>query len=97
MDNLSDQHRLAMEKADEYDSDEESESEEESEDSAEHEVELISIARRRVIRNSEGSTINSYKDLAIISKRNRQPRRQLNLAQQSDTLLAAERGNVEFD
>ena len=100
LDHLSDQHRLSLESnihdTEESDSANENEGEDGEDDNNDehHDVELTLLTRKRVIRNSEGNRITSYKDLAGIKKRGR--RRHIYEVENNDDLVSARRDNPEF-
>jgi hypothetical protein len=100
LDHLSDQHRLSMENniigTEESDSamEDESEDSDNGDDGEEHEVELTLLTRKRVIRNSEGNRITSYKDLAGVGSGRRVQRRQILQVENNDDLVSAQRDSV---
>jgi hypothetical protein len=103
LDHLSDQHRLSLESnnidTEESDSAEEDEIDESDNDDndEEHDVELTLLTRNRVIRNSEGNRIFSYKDLAGVGSSGRRvQRRQISQVEKNDDLVSAQRDNPEF-
>ena len=103
LDNLSDLHRLSLETnvsdQEESDSASDDESDDDGNRAADHSMELMLMARRRVIRNSEGNHLTSYKDLAGIANRSggrRESRRQVFVADH-DKMISANRDNLEFN
>ena len=77
LDQLSNEHRLSLERniheQEEYVSANEDEGEvgEDNNDSEYHEVELSLLSRKRIIRSSDGNRVTSYRDLAGIGRRER--------------------------
>ena len=107
LDNLSNVHRAAIEGNSVLD-DSESDSQEsetledhiEEVDDVAHDLAMVTITDRRRavrIRNSEGQTLVSYKDLAGIRNSTRRRRRNGKLLKQVDELVSAQRNDVEFE
>ena len=100
LDQLSNEHRLSLERniheQEEYVSANEDEGEvgEDNNDSEYHEVELSLLSRKRIIRSSDGNRATSYRDLAGIGRRER--RGQISEVENNDDLVFARRDNLEF-
>ncbi len=98
LDHLSDLHHcLSLEsniigtKESDSAKEDESEDSDNGDDGEEHEVELTLLTRKRVIRNSEGNRITSYKDLAGVGSGRRVQHRQILRVENNDDLVSAQR------